>query len=309
MIKIDLITGFLGSGKTTFLKKYAKFLLEKDLKIGIIENDYGAVNVDMMLLKNPISENCELEMIAGSCDKECHMRRLKTKLISMKMRGFDRIIVEPSGVFDIDEFFDILHDEPLDAWYKIGSVITIVDSQLPKNLSKQSRYLFASQIAVAGKILFSKVQNTTIETIEKTKQYIQETLKMFHGKEKKENDFLILDWNQLTEDILNQLTHCGYQYDSIEKLFFNQFDTFQSIYIMNKRISEEYLKTIVNNIINDSSCGNVYRIKGFMRKENQWIEINITKESIEINPIDNGQEVIIVIGENLEEKNIQNYFA
>ena len=52
MVKIDLITGFLGSGKTTFIKKYAKYLIDKGANIGILENDYGAVNVDMMLLKD-----------------------------------------------------------------------------------------------------------------------------------------------------------------------------------------------------------------------------------------------------------------
>ena len=50
MVKIDLITGFLGSGKTTFIKKYAKYLIDQGLNIGILENDFGAVNVDMMLL-------------------------------------------------------------------------------------------------------------------------------------------------------------------------------------------------------------------------------------------------------------------
>ena len=45
MVKIDLITGFLGSGKTTFIKKYAKYLIDSGKNIGILENDYGAVNV------------------------------------------------------------------------------------------------------------------------------------------------------------------------------------------------------------------------------------------------------------------------
>ena len=65
MIKIDLITGFLGSGKTTFLKKYAAWLVSRGEKIGILENDLGPVNVDMMLLKSLEGENCELEMISG----------------------------------------------------------------------------------------------------------------------------------------------------------------------------------------------------------------------------------------------------
>ena len=42
MIQIDLITGFLGSGKTTFIRKYAKYLIDQGLNIGILENDFGA---------------------------------------------------------------------------------------------------------------------------------------------------------------------------------------------------------------------------------------------------------------------------
>lgn len=82
MVTIDLITGFLGSGKTTFIKKYAEYLMNQGLNIGILENDYGAVNVDMMLLQELEGEKCELEMIAGGCDKETHRRRFRTKLIA-----------------------------------------------------------------------------------------------------------------------------------------------------------------------------------------------------------------------------------
>ena len=68
MVKIDLITGFLGSGKTTFIKKYAQYLMSQGFHIGILENDYGAVNVDMMLLQDLMGEQCELEMISGGCE-------------------------------------------------------------------------------------------------------------------------------------------------------------------------------------------------------------------------------------------------
>ena len=60
MVKIDLITGFLGSGKTTFIKKYAKYLIDQGLNIGILENDFGAVNVDMT------SGHCRRKMYIGN---------------------------------------------------------------------------------------------------------------------------------------------------------------------------------------------------------------------------------------------------
>lgn len=65
MVTIDLITGFLGSGKTTFIKHYAKYLMDQGMNIGILENDFGAVNVDMLLLQELMGDKCELEMIAG----------------------------------------------------------------------------------------------------------------------------------------------------------------------------------------------------------------------------------------------------
>ena len=60
MTKIDLITGILGSGKTTFLLRYARELINRGEKIAILENDFGAVNVDMMMLQELKGENCTI---------------------------------------------------------------------------------------------------------------------------------------------------------------------------------------------------------------------------------------------------------
>ena len=50
MVQVDLITGFLGAGKTTFLRRYAAWWAGQDVKVCVLENDFGAVNVDAMLL-------------------------------------------------------------------------------------------------------------------------------------------------------------------------------------------------------------------------------------------------------------------
>ena len=176
MVKIDLITGFLGSGKTTFIRKYAQYLMDAGNNIGILENDYGAVNVDMMLLQDLMGENCELEMISGGCDKDCHRRRFKTKLIAMGMCGYDRVIVEPSGIFDVDEFFDILHEEPLNRWYQIGNVIAIVDSKLERDLSEEADFILASEVADAGCIVMSKSQDASPEEIQGTIKHVNQAL-------------------------------------------------------------------------------------------------------------------------------------
>ena len=156
MVQVDLITGFLGSGKTTFLRRYVQYLVAQGHSVCILENDFGAVNVDAMLLQDLIGEHCDIETISGGCDCDTHQRRMRTKLISMAMRGFDRVVIEPSGIFDVDEFYDILRDEPLDRWYTLGSVIAIVDAKLENELSPQADYLLASEAASAGLVVMSR---------------------------------------------------------------------------------------------------------------------------------------------------------
>ena len=163
MTRVDLITGFLGSGKTTFLKKYAKKLMEKGEKICIIENDFGAINVDMVLLRELLGDTCNIEMIVGGDGETAHQRRLKTKLIAMGMLGYDRVIIEPSGVFDPDELFDILYESPLDRWYEMGNVICIYDAENDTNLSQESRYMMMSEIASAGVVVVSKLNEEDVK--------------------------------------------------------------------------------------------------------------------------------------------------
>ena len=104
MVQVDLITGFLGAGKTTFLRRYVRYLVQQGHKVCILENDFGAVNVDAMLVQEVLGPGCDVETISGGCDCDTHQRRMRTKLIAMAMRGFDRVVVEPSGIFDVDEF-------------------------------------------------------------------------------------------------------------------------------------------------------------------------------------------------------------
>ena len=64
MVQVDLITGFLGSGKTTFLRRYVQYLVAQGHSVCILENDFGAVNVDAMLLQDLIGEHCDRSVAA-----------------------------------------------------------------------------------------------------------------------------------------------------------------------------------------------------------------------------------------------------
>ncbi|MBO6047603.1 MAG: GTP-binding protein [Erysipelotrichaceae bacterium] len=308
MIKIDLITGFLGSGKTTFLKRYARYLMAKGEKIAIIENDYGAINVDMMLLQDVMNEGVTLEMIAGGCDYETHKRRFKTKLIAMGMMGFDRVLIEPSGIYDVDEFFDALYESPLDRWYEIGNVIAIVDARLEDHLSKASDYLLVSQICDAGLVVLSHVQEATKKDIEHTIAHINKAMKMFQCTRQFDQDVLSVDWSKMSEDEYKRIINAGYRVEDHIKMMIDEDNGYSSLYFLNVHLDESQLVKRVQALMKDETCGHIIRVKGFMKKDAGWMEINATHDTTDVHPIDNGQEVIIVIGEDLDQNQIGHYF-
>lgn len=308
MVKIDLITGFLGAGKTTFIKKYAQYLLDKGMQIGILENDFGAVNVDMMLLQNLMGDNCELEMISGGCDKETHRRRFRTKLISMGMCGYDRVIVEPSGIFDMDEFFDVLRDEPLDQWYEIGNVITIVDAKLEEEMSEEANYLLASEAAYAGRIILSHADEATEEQKSHTIQHLNKALEQIQCKRRLEKEILCKSLPNLSQADFEELLNCGYVMENYRKMDMEEQKGFDSLYFMNENVTEDNIQEIVKKIMDDSECGSVFRVKGFVKNaEDKWLQLNATHNGITMQPIEVGQEVLIVIGEKLQEDKIKSY--
>ena len=305
MTKIDLITGFLGSGKTTFIKKYAKYFLDRGLRVGILENDYGAINVDLMLLGDLIGDNCEVEMIIGDGDLETHKRRFKTKLIAMAMSGYDRVIVEPSGIFEPEEFFDLLYEEPLDKWYDIGSVITIVDVSFEAEMSEDSEYLLATQLACAGTIIFSKQEYFKFGDIGGTIDYINSILEKIKCKRKITEKNIISSLGKFENCNFNEISQSGYTIADYEKKTI-QFKNYSSIFVMGSKINREILLKNAKTIFkNSEKFGRVIRIKGFVKEKNEYYFINITKNRIESDIIRRGQDILIIIGEELVENNIK----
>ena len=299
MIKIDLITGFLGAGKTTFLKKYARYLLDQGQNIGILENDFGAVNVDMMLLKDLEGDHCELEMVSGGCDADCHRRRFKTKLIAMGMCGYDRVLVEPSGIFDVDEFFDAMREEPLDQWYEIGSVIAVVDAGLEPELSREEEYVLASEVADAGCVILSRSQLVPDEKQKETIAHINRSMELVKCSRRFEQEIIGKDWDLLTDADFEQIRNSGYVMADFAKLGFQKEEVFSSLSFLNVQIDEKKLKKIVKQLFSSTEAGQVLRVKGFWQQDGQWMELNATSCSMTVGPVSAGQQVLIVIGEDL----------
>ncbi len=308
MITIDLITGFLGSGKTTFIEKYARWLVAKGERVCILENDYGAINIDRVLLQDLLGPNCELEMVVGGDGAEAHKRRFRTKLISMAMLGYTRVLVEPSGIYDVDEFFDTLYEEPLDRWYEVGSVLTIVDARLDPGLSPASRYLLASEAANAGKIILSKLsEDTQNDTIAQTLAILNQVMEEVQCARRfaYPADVLAKPWDQLEDTDFQMLEAAGYRHVSFLKKAVAEEDAYQSLFYMHYETTPEDLQARVLKLLADPAAGHVLRIKGF----SSGLELNVTKDERHFRPLSvPTEDVIIVIGEGLRKDIVAGYF-
>ena len=313
MTKIDLITGILGSGKTTWIHQYAEHLIQQGQRIAILENDFGAVNVDMVMLQDLKCDNCQLEMIAGGGDPCCHKRRFKTQLISLGMQHFDRVIIEPSGIFDMDEFFDTLYESPLDRWFEIGSILTIIDAEMPEVLSAQMEYLLASEAACCGKLLLSKWQNVQEEALpvltERILNHLNRALTGIQCSRRfQPKDLLVMDWSNLQPSDYAALQSAGYRNCSYVKQFRTETLESEVHYFMHVAMPEKQIAPLIQQIFADSDCGKIYRIKGSLPTENSgWLKVNATAEKIEISPVADGQSVLIVIGDKVKKEKIDAY--
>ena len=315
MIKLDLITGFLGAGKTTFIKNYARYLMSAGEKISIIENDFGAINVDMVLLGELAGENCNLEMIVGGDGTEAHKRRLKTKLISQGMMGYDRVIIEPSGLFDIDEFFDLIYEEPLDRWYSIGNVIGILDPGVVNGLSEQSEYLLMSELSQAGVVLFSRSDSYDNERKAEAIERINCIMSKYGSKRHISSEMIIdKEWKKLDIRDYEKIIKCGYNHNSYVKMPYLQDDRYKTLFYFDFEMEQEQLEKTLTELLNDEKCKGVFRIKGILKgSNNKAYEINITRYEKMTNPVhvfaDDFRSVLIVIGEEFDEKALEKYLG
>ena len=131
-----------------------------------------------------------------------------------------------------------------------------------------------------------------------------------HCKKIREPLILKKDLNSLTEADFNSILSSGYYTSDYAKLWSDDQNTYDSFYFMNMEFSEEFLKQSCEEILTDSACGQVFRIKGFQNfPDGRWLSIHATHQGTEIHPVESGQEVLIVIGENLNKEAIEQYWG
>ena len=152
MLRIDVISGFLGAGKTTFIKRLLDTNL-KDEKVVLIENEYGEVSVDSDMLNDSGIEIKELSQGCICCSLVGDFSKSLNEVINKY--NPDRILIEPSGVGKLSDVIKAIADAGLDGF--INSLVCMVDAKKAKMYDKNFGEFFIDQIKNAQTVILSRM--------------------------------------------------------------------------------------------------------------------------------------------------------
>ena len=171
MTKIDIISGFLGAGKTTFIKKMLEEAFVGE-QIVLIENEFGEVGIDGGFLKDAGIEITEMNSGCICCslvgDFATNLNEVITKYHP------DRILIEPSGVGKLSDVMKSVIDIEKEQDVKLNALVTVVNAVKAKKQMKAFGEFFNNQIEHATTIVLSRSQNASSEQLEECVKMMQE---------------------------------------------------------------------------------------------------------------------------------------
>ena len=175
MTKIDIISGFLGAGKTTLVKKLIEEALGKE-KLVLIENEFGEIGIDGGFLKEAGVEVTEMNSGCICCSLVGDFgTALKEVLATYKP---DRVLIEPSGVGKLSDVIKAVQGINEEVEIYLNSTTAVVDATKAAMYMKNFGEFFNNQIESAKTIVLSRTQNMTMDKIDKCVCAIKE-----HNKE------------------------------------------------------------------------------------------------------------------------------
>ena len=170
MVKIDIISGFLGAGKTTFIKKLLKEAVSGE-QVVLIENEFGEIGIDGGFLKDSGIEIREMNSGCICCSLVGDFGKSLAEVLSTYKP--DRIIIEPSGVGKLSDVMKAVIDVSADMDVALNSAVTIVDAAKCKMYMKNFGEFFNNQIENAGTIVLSRTDITDADKIQKAADMIR----------------------------------------------------------------------------------------------------------------------------------------
>ncbi len=171
MTKIDILSGFLGAGKTTLIKKLIAEAYQGE-KLVLIENEFGEIGIDGGFMKDAGVEVTEMNSGCICCSLVGDFGTALKKVIVDYAP--DRVIIEPSGVGKLSDVMKAVEDAKQDADVVINSATTVVDVAKCKMYMKNFGEFFNNQVESAGTIVLSRTQNVPEKKVSDTVAMLRE---------------------------------------------------------------------------------------------------------------------------------------
>lgn len=308
-IKIDIFSGFLGAGKTFLIKKLIKDGAYEE-NIAIIENEFGEVSIDALILKDSNIKIKEINSGCICCEVTGDFKEAVLEVIEKYNPA--RLIVEPSGVAKLTDIVRIFKDIKLRDKTQIDNIITVIDPEKFDLYITNFKDFYEDQIINTKKILLSRTQNINkekldnillkIRKINRRAIIISDDWRAVKGVDILSNlDFQSININE--SRILNPRLRTIE--DNKAKEVFESFAIYP-----NRRISKSELVSKFNFISSSKEFGDVLRAKGVVKlTDGNFGQFDFVKDEFEIRKIDSSRSsVISFIGVNLNKKDLQNLF-
>ena len=171
MTKVDIISGFLGAGKTTFIKKLIEEVFPGE-KLVLIENEFGEIGIDGGFLKDAGVEITEMNSGCICCTLVGDFSKALQKVLTEYQP--DRVIIEPSGVGKLSDVVKAIEGVKEEADIEIDGRITVVDGKKAKIYMKNFGEFFENQVEHASTIVISRTQMMKDEKIEECVHILRE---------------------------------------------------------------------------------------------------------------------------------------
>ncbi len=171
MSKVTIISGFLGAGKTTFIKKLLEEVYVGE-KVVLIENEFGEIGIDGGFLKDAGIEITEMNSGCICCSLVGDFGQALVKVVNEYAP--DRILIEPSGVGKLSDVVAAVEKVKDEAGLELDTFITVADATKAKMYMKNFGEFYNNQVENAGTIILSRTQNMDNDKLEKCVMLLRE---------------------------------------------------------------------------------------------------------------------------------------
>lgn len=307
MIKLDIFSGFLGAGKTYIIKK----LIENNIyneSVAIIENEFGEVSIDALVLKDTNIKIKEINSGCICCEVTGDFKEAVLEVINNY--HVERIIIEPSGVAKLSDILKVFKEKELKNAVKVDNVITVIDPNKFDLYINNFKDFYKDQIVNAKNIVISRSEKAKEELILDVKgkiRKINSSIKIIEGNldsnlvevVNKEKAVLKINENKNVKGKLGTV---------ITSKAKDLFETF--VIYPNNILSKSELNSKFKFISSSNIFGEVLRAKGVVKlNDGSFGQFDFVKDEFEIRKINsNEKSVISFIGTNLNKKDLEKFF-